>query len=1095
MRLYAAWTAWGCAMLMAGAADASLVAEQDYYSLQIASAARPGDLDQAFARHAALPYVRIEQRGTLYVLRAGFWPDATAAKAALSRNERRTGLLRVASYRPEAIRRQNWEAGESAAQSPADTPPQSETPPAEQALPGNTAPVERRRTQAPAVSAPPPPAANGVREQLRPFDPQDYALAYDALVGAGDLRRAYELATKAVEAVPRDRSWRLRLAQISLWTQKPEVAAAQWFALFEQGDHSAETVAKVMELAPWADRPLMALQAWSIHAQRQRLPDSDWRQMFALYEAAAEPVLGADFFMGQFRRTANPLLLEFAARLYESAGDDPRAAAAYQERAGLEPFSMDVVLRAVVIALRRGDMPQALALLQTHEARVPLDAAPYWRLLGQVAWQLGDYRSARTGYERFASSPEAGAADWSRLVFLVRQDHPAQAAGLAIEAYKQFKQPEQLLFGLGLYAELRDLAAQERVWALLGEEADALAATDTRFLLLRARFHQAKEAPEQAWTDLRQALRQTPQGPDVVLASLWFAMDTRKTSELQALLKDKVALAETQPALWPAFAAATQQLERYREAARWYGKILQGQRDDPLTLLNYADVRERLGHTGMADRLRRHAWLQLQARLPAGQTRPALGASLEQTTLLRLRLLNQSGDPALATVRQLVSRMQAPAASPLSNEAQVLVLGWAVLKEQLENARAWMWRRYARQTLEQAPLWGQAQVALKLEDTGAMDNLLLRNSDALPVYNRYDMAYALGRREEAQEVAFQGMSHLDDEPLHDRYRQHVPLAANYVQLESEWERGSGLDASGLHFETRLAVAPQVFVLLQGSNQWQTPDDATFSGLAASNQQLRSVELQWADNRTSNRLALFRQNELGDGTGLRWNHTRRMEGRWTLDTALAYHAASSISVPMRLAGHEDSVSASVNYALGRREYLRATPQLAQYFSRSGSALGSSQGLDLEAGYRIRLEYPDWRVRAFARQQQYMRADALDTATLEALPADIQTAIGNGTQNGVAYFIPESSTRTGLCVDMGENIGGQNLQLNYSRAWRPFVNACLSSDTVAGAGYNTTLGVAGSLSGEDHMRLQWDSTQGSEPAKGNSNTLSLRYRHYF
>lgn len=80
-------------------------------------------------------------------------------------------------------------------------------------------------------------------------------------------------------------------------------------------------------------------------------------------------------------------------------------------------------------------------------------------------------------------------------------------------------------------------------------------------------------------------------------------------------------------------------------------------------------------------------------------------------------------------------------------------------------------------------------------------------------------------------------------------------------------------------------------------------------------------------------------------------------------------------------------------------------------------------------------------------------------------------------------------------MGENIGGQNLQLNYSRAWRPFVNACLNSDTVAGPGFNTTLGVAGSLSGEDHMRLQWDSTQGSEPAKGNSNTLSLRYRHYF
>jgi hypothetical protein len=309
--------------------------------------------------------------------------------------------------------------------------------------------------------------------------------------------------------------------------------------------------------------------------------------------------------------------------------------------------------------------------------------------------------------------------------------------------------------------------------------------------------------------------------------------------------------------------------------------------------------------------------------------------------------------------------------------------------------------------------------------------------------------------------------------------------------------GSELDAKRLHFETRLAVAPKVFLIVQGSAQDQAPHDATFSGLASGQTQVRSVEIQWQGTTGTDRLALFQQDSLPGGSGLRWNHTQtsRWDGRLSLDSTLGYHTPSQISVPMRLAGYEDSASAAVNYALGRREYIRVTPQYASYYTQSGSYLGNSEGLDVEAGYRLRLEYPDWRVRAYARYLQFSRADTLDTATLDRLPADTQAAIADGSQNGVAYFIPAGSTRTGLCVDMGENLGGQNLQLTYSRAWRPFVNACISSDTLAGTGFNATLGVAGSLTGEDHVRVQWDNTQGAEPGKGNANVLTLRYRHYF
>ena len=109
-----------------------------------------------------------------------------------------------------------------------------------------------------ALPLPPPPVNSNSplgAETLRSFDPQDFELAYQVLLGAGDLKRAFLVAQRAVQAVPGDRQWRRKLAQVSEWTQRPDVAAQQWLALFDQGDRSVDTVQAVIRLAPQADQP------------------------------------------------------------------------------------------------------------------------------------------------------------------------------------------------------------------------------------------------------------------------------------------------------------------------------------------------------------------------------------------------------------------------------------------------------------------------------------------------------------------------------------------------------------------------------------------------------------------------------------------------------------------------------------------------------------------------------------------------------------------------------------------------------------------------------------------------------------------------
>lgn len=951
-----------------------------------------------------------------------------------------------------------------------------------------------------ALAAPPsaPIAAPvGATESLRPFDPQDFSLAYDVLLGAGDLQRAYLVAQRAVQVLPNDRQWRRRLAQVSNWTQRPDVAAQQWLALFALGDRTQDTLQAVIRLAPLANQPLLALQAWAELAKGQSLTDVQWQDIFGLYEMAAEPLKGSQFFETQFATRKTPNLLEFAARLAENAGDDVRAQRLYSQRAAMAPFSMDVMLKAVVFLIRRDKMQDALTMLKAHQHQVPAQAIEYWRLLGQVAWEARDYGAAKKAYAHYSGLPEATLADWSRLIFLVRQEHPAQAADLAVQAYRRFESLDNLLLGLGIYAELGDMAAQARVYAELGGLGTNLLAKESRFLMLRGQFYQRQKKSELAWADYRQALKQAPQDTEVVLANLWFLIDGQRVDLLPALMRAYGAQAANDPTFWQAYAAANQALEHHREAVFWYAKATAHSVNDPLMLLNYADALERTDQLGMADRMRRHAWLQLKQKYPRSQSVPAAAQSAELLALARLRLMDQPGDPGLALVRQWVSQMRGLPDAPATEQTAVLVLGWAIVKEQFSNARAWMWLRYARQSQSAPPLWGDSQTALQLQETQTMDRLLTRHGEALPIYNRYDTAHELGHIQQAVDIAFKGMSQQDDEPLYDRYRQHVPGQANYVQLGWGVEHQGGLDSHGLRFETRLVINPKLHLTLSGSRLQQAGVDPLLQALTPATDRLASVQARWLGDRGETSLTLARRDELNGLMSFRLQQSVQLGGRLSLEGGVDLRTESTVSLPMQVAGYENSVYGAANYTLGKREYFRIAPRYSEYFTQFGDELGSGKMLDMEFGYRIRTEYPDWRLRAFLTRQLFSRPSSYSQGLAARLPADFVTAVIRelNLADQRTYFIPDSSTTWGACWGMGENLAGQNLQTTYSRAWRPFFDVCLNHNTLNGSGLNGSLGLAGSVTGEDHLLLQLQRSDGTQSGSSPTNSLAVRYRRYF
>ncbi len=1073
-------------------------AGQDYYSLQIASSKDMQAMQLLYQRYTELPFARLERRGTLYVLRAGFWANQATARLAVAKTGVESRLIRIAAYRPETMVAHNWLE---------DTP---HPPPSLAAAPvhpepANTPehpPIAPVRALTAAASRPLTDAQQS-SDALHPFNQEDFLLAYEALLGGGDLTRAFQVAQKAVQQVPQDGRWRRKLAQVAEWTQHPQVAAQQWRAMFENGDRSPEAVSAVIRFAPFMDNASLALQAWQVRTQNSTLTPAQWADIFQLYESSAEPSTGSLFFEAQFRQKKLPLLLEYAAQMAENAGEDARASDLYLQRTRLLPFSMDMLLRSVVSLVRRDKMREAFELMHRHQAQVPADASEFWVLLGQVAWEQGAYDSAQGAYQNLAKMPSATSADWSRLIFLVRQKHPAQAAGLALEAFRRIDAQEHLIQALEIYAELRDMQALARTFESLDAKTLTWAQQDTRFLLIRAQFHQRQKMAHLAWADLRRALQKAPTQTEIVLASLWFLIDEARTDELANALRHYGARAADDPAYWIPFAVANQLLERHSEAVLWYDKEVQRNPSDALVLLNYADALERSQREGMAERVRRHAWRSLKQKYPKTVDLGNLSMRPELVALVRLALSNQPGDPGLQGVRQLAQQLRGVSNQPGDDEqTKVLVLGWAIVQEQYANARDWMWLRYVRHSQSAPPLWGEAQTALELKDSPTLSRLLRTNSQGLPIYNRYDAAYALGHTQQALDIGFHGMqAQGDDEPLYDRFRQHAPLHTNYLQLRAVNEQSAAFEQQGLRlgsvervglqWEARWLVEPRLHITLGWSRLGLSSNDGNFAASPPASDRFDSVQATWFGSRGDSTLTVFQRSEWQRYTGLRANQTLQWGGRLNVEAGLNYRTDSNATPPLQVFGYENGLHASATYTLGKREYFRIAPGLTRYYTQFHDYVGSGRLLDLEAGYRIRTEYPDWRVRAYYSYQDFSNDGELGTNAAQLLVANSETPIADP----VAYLMPVSASTLGVCVGMGENLGGQNLQTVYSRAWRPFLDFCVSHNSAGSDGYSGLLGLAGSLTGEDHLSVQLQNSGSQVPGSPVTRSLAIRYRHYF
>ncbi|MHA7684185.1 tetratricopeptide repeat protein [Cupriavidus sp. PET2-C1] len=468
----------------------------------------------------------------------------------------------------------------------------------------------------------------------RPFNADDYELAFQVFLAAGKLDDAQRVAEAAVRRQPGEARWRERLAQVAEWNRQPAVALKSWLE-YAQATNDETAWKAVLRLAPGLNDDRAYLAALRHRAGSGDLATVD--QVVAAYERLGEPEQGLAFLQSLSHGPNARQIMERQAELAERAGKDDRALALYtelQQRFGPRP---QYALKQASLLYVRGKLADALQAMVPSMRTARSTDIEYWRTLTELARlnQRGDlleqgYRQlilAMAGkHDDHCMAMPAGSgrnaclgevrdteeADFSNLIDFY-DSSPIDAGRIAEASWRKGGKPVALELAINYYTRAR---AYGRVANLLqGLSADQLkqAEHSSRFLALRAEYQRVRGERVLALADLRRAASLPDADSETLAALMWALVDLGSDTEVRALMLRLKREAEDNPDLWGAFAAGSMRFEDGRAALHYLRKMADGKSADPLWLGLAADACDAIGQASTAWRLRRQAWVDLHS--------------------------------------------------------------------------------------------------------------------------------------------------------------------------------------------------------------------------------------------------------------------------------------------------------------------------------------------------------------------------------------------------------------------------------------------------------------------------------------------------
>ncbi|VXC97170.1 hypothetical protein BURKHO8Y_70162 [Burkholderia sp. 8Y] len=932
------------------------------------------------------------------------------------------------------------------------------------------------------------------QEASAPIEASDYELGFKVFLANGDLASAQRVAQEAVTRDPASTEWRERLAQVAEWNHGPDIALASYLALARTRNDERDWK-QVERLAP-ALGDNDAMLAAAIH-ESDRAP-GDMKQLdrvVSAYESQADPDAALRFLRARANGRDRRPVLERYAQLAERKGDDDLAIETYERL--MNEFGPDpaYALKLSLMFYTRTRFDRSLAVLDSAKSRAGASDADFWRFYAMLATVDQQDRKAREGYGKLVQAGVATPDDLSAMVSLY-DNQPLEAGRIAEFAYR--KTGNERLLELAVYDYLR-ARATGRIRALLASlDSAALAAAEhsPRFLLARAQYLRRAGDPDGALADTRAAAALSPGDDEARAALIWALNERGSNAELRAALVRHARDAERDSTLWAPYAASYLRLGDARGALHMMHKEAASRRDDPLWALGYADALELNGRIDDAWRVRNAVWKK-QIALRAAGKQPA-GLDDEQREDLRARMVGLTdsfagGDASRAVLIELlradtgddaedagpapapdtIGPAQAPFASiddvmqsvahredrrrrVYSAVAREAALGWLQSHDAYDAESLWLLRQYIDSATR--PVYAEVTIALAEHDRATLNRLLDTEADWIPRQNRLDAEAVTGRFGDVQTHAYEQQFALpDDEIVNQILREQLLRNAQAIAPRFRVIEQGGLSYTEAGIGAGLRLSPTQSLMLDYADRNQHGD----ASLPNVPQHDRQLSLAWRHLGLDDteRVRVGRRDALDDFTTFRLDGTLFEQQSLSFNYALGFNQMATETSQLIVGGVKHLASAGINYRPDPHVFVGGRVEYARFYGQDKSFLGTGTVADFNAGYKLRVDYPDYTVRAVLTHGQYSASGNPGQQLARLLPA--------GAPLTAQQFMPQTFTQEGLLFSFGDD-----LEDGYTRAWRPFFAAGPIHDSNAGWTAQVRVGLAGSVFGNDQATMYYE-----------------------
>jgi len=416
----------------------------------------------------------------------------------------------------------------------------------------------------------------------------------------------------------------------------------------------------------------------------------------------------------------------------------------------------------------------------------------------------------------------------------------------------------------------------------------------------------------------------------------------------------------------------------------------------------------------------------------------------------------------------------------ISATAKDVTLAWALSGEHNDLARAWLGREYANRLLR--PADSEVTLALAENDAPALARVLDSRGGRVPIDSRVDALDLIGRTPAAESAAFkagQNAPESDDAHLamtETLMRDRVSVGGDVIAV-----RASPLEYIESSVTGGVVLTNGLDLIVDAMQRNQRSIDKTTLAFIPAHDRIFDVTLRNVNINRDLTVTVGHRDELSSFYTANVHGEFNRNSALTTNFTLGVNQFTDISPEMQVAATKDMLLLGAQWNTDMRIFAQASLEGDRYHAQDRSYLGQGLIMTGEVGYRIRTDYPDWNIRLVAERGTFSAGNNAVASLSRLLP------VGNVAQ--ASDFLPQNVDQYGFMTGFGTDY-----ETNYTRAWRPYLDVGLIHDSNQGWGPQVSLGVAGSIAGNDHVRIYY-SHEAVAGSGASVTQIGVSYRLYY